>query len=164
MKIAVLAIACACAASGQPFSSSQLEAEFSGTWTGTATLALAGKNPVPYSVALVVAASGNTATVKNPCPGLVQRDSMRQSSMRLPTEGARPASSIDATGSGASAAWSGNLDCPKVEMAGCAEMAPSYTNATMTLTGTNQLTVVVSGRAEGCGVGYPLLLTFVGAK
>ncbi len=163
MRAGVLAfVLLACATTGG--SAHPLEAEFTGTWTGTATLALTGKDPIPYSVSLVVAASENTATIRNPCPGTIQRDSIRQSSIRLPTEGARPASPIDAKGSGAAASWSGSLDCPRVEIAGCTEMAPTYTGATMTLTGTNQLTIVVTGRAEGCGIVYPLLLTFVGAK
>lgn len=164
MKAVVLAVLMLSACTTVGVSSRALEAEMAGTWTGTATLALAGKDPIPYSVSFVVAASESTATIRNPCPGTVQRDSIRQQGMRLPTEGARPAASIEAKGSGASASWSGTLDCPRVELSGCAEIAPTYTGATMTLTGTNQLTVVVTGRAEGCGIGYPLLLTFVGAK
>lgn len=152
----------ACATPGS--SSAPLDAGFSGAWLGTATLALTGKDPVPYSVPFSVTASGNTATLRNACPGIVKQDSMRQQTLRMPTEGARPVPSLDAAGSGASAAWSGTLLCPQVAVPGCAELAPSYSNATLTLTGDNQLTVVITGHAEGCGVTYPLLLTFVGAK
>lgn len=156
---AALVMSCATAAS----SSSPLEAGFRGVWMGTATLALTGKDPIPYSVSLTVTTSGNVATLHNACPGIVNHDSLRQQTLRLPTEGARPVPSLDATGSGASAAWSGTLDCPQVSVSGCAELASTYTNATLTLTGDNQLTVVITGRATGCGVSYPLLITFVGA-
>jgi hypothetical protein len=143
-----------------------LEAEFGGTWTGTATLALTGRNPVPYSVPLeVTALSGNTLSVANLCPGLVAQQSMRQSNMRLPTESARaPAPSVQANGFGGSASWSGTLECPRVDVSGCAGMAVVYTNLTLTLTGVNQLTVVATGNADGCSTNYPVVLTFVGAK
>jgi hypothetical protein len=160
--VAVLLL-CACATTN--LSMTPLEPELSGTWTGTATLALTGRSPVPYTVPIAIAVTGSTASVTNICPGTVHHESVRQSSMRLPTESARTSStSVNATGAGPSASWSGNLDCPKIELLGCAVMAISYTNVTMTLTGSNQLTVVVTGSAEGCGITYPLILSFVGAK
>ena len=160
--VALLSL-CACATSG--LSGTPLETDFGGTWAGTATLALIGGTTVPYSVAFNIEVSGNTAHIASVCPGSVQHESLRQSNMRLPTEAARSlSSSVNATGSGASASWSGILECPKIELTGCAATAVTYTNATMTLTGSNQLTIVATGNAEGCGISHPLILTFVGAK
>ena len=162
LPVGVLALG-ACAAA--PLSGPPLEADFAGTWSGAATLALTGRNPVPYSLALNIALSGCTATVASICPGTVQNQSMRQGNMRLPTDSVRPTSlAVDATGSGASASWSGALECPRIELSGCAGMGVTYRNATMTLTGSNQVTVVATGNAEGCGATYPLILTFVGTK
>jgi hypothetical protein len=146
-------------------SGTPLEAEFAGTWSGAATFALTGRSPFPYSLALSIALSGNTATVASICPGTVETQSVRQGNMRLPTESARPTSlPVNAMGSGASASWSGMLECPRIQLLGCAGLAVTYTNATLTLTGSNQVTVVATGNAEGCGTSYPLILTFVGAK
>ena len=120
LPVVVLALG-ACAAA--PLSGPPLEADFAGTWSGAATLALTGRNPVPYSLALNIALSGSTATVASICPGTVQNQSMRQGNMRLPTDSVRPTSlAVDATGSGASASWSGALECPRIELSGCAGM------------------------------------------
>jgi hypothetical protein len=162
---AIFAVALLSACATTSLSGTPLESEFTGTWNGTATFALTGRSPVPYTLHLILDVSGSTVSVANVCPGIVQHESMRQSSMRLPTESARTqSSSLSATGSGASASWSGTLECPRVELTGCPSLAVSYTNATMTLTGTNQLTFVAMGNAEGCGTTYPVVLTFVGAK
>jgi hypothetical protein len=153
----------ACATS--TLSGTPLESEFSGTWSGTATLALTGRSPVPYSLALNIAVTERTAKVASICPGTVENQSVRQGNMRLPTDSARPVSlPVSATGSGASASWSGILECPRIQLLGCAGLGVTYSNATLTLTGSNQVTVVATGNAEGCGTSYPLILTFVGAK
>jgi hypothetical protein len=165
MKFAALALCpllSACATTS--VSEAPIEAQFAGTWTGTATLALTGKSPLPYTLALKVALSTTVATVGELCPGLVRHESLR-TGIRVPTEASRFASaSVDMTGSGASASWSGTLECPRTGMSGCDSMGVTYTAATATLTGSNQLTVVATGNAEGCNVTYPVLLTFVGVK
>jgi hypothetical protein len=164
VRLLVAALSLYACATTNP-STTSLEPELSGGWTGTATLSLTGRNPVPYTVLITISVSGNTASVANICPGTVQHESVRQSSMRLPTESARSLStSVNATGAGGSASWSGTLECPRVELTGCAAVAVTYTNATMTLTGSNQLTIVATGSAEGCSISYPAILTFVGAK
>jgi hypothetical protein len=152
---------CCCATAS--VSESPLETHFAGTWTGTATLSGIGRNPIPYSVPLTVVASGNTATLANVCPGIVQNDSMRGLG-RLTTDSARPPAAVTATGSGAWASWAGVLDCPQIELRGCNEVSIRYSEVRMMLSGSNQLTVVATGNAQGCGIANSVFLSFVGEK
>jgi hypothetical protein len=111
---------------------------------------------VYYSVPVVIAVSGNTVSDENICP-MDTRYLTTKSDRLLPP-------SLKATGSGAAAAWGGSLECPTVELIGCDAVAVTYTNATLTLSGINRLTVVALGKARGCNTSYPVILTFVGAK
>ena len=146
-----------------PPPSEELESAIEGTWTGTESLELSGRNAVYYSVPIRVALSGRTASVVSLCPRSVRVPSLGpQSTWATTTPPAAPA--VDATGRGAAAVWLGTLECPKVELLGCDTVAIRYTNATVTLTRTNQLTVVALGNAEGCATSGPVILTFVGLK
>jgi hypothetical protein len=58
----------------------------------------------------------------------------------------------------------GEVECPKFEVNGCVGVAVTYTRATIVLSGTDQVTVVATGNAEGCSINYRVILTFVGAK
>jgi len=141
-----------------------LDGDFAGTWNGTVTFAMSGRHPVPYSVPVTISLAGNSAQVGNICPGTIQNYSLRGSVVRLPTESARASSTITATGSGSASSWSGLLECPKIEARGCDAVAVGYSEASIALSGPNQLTIVVTGTAEGCGVVYAIFVTFVGSK
>ena len=151
----------ACTTTPGGLSATALETEMAGGWNGTATLALTGRAPIPYSTAIIITVVGATANVTKLCPGSVRQ---RQDMVRARGAVGSQGSSVDATGSGASASWSGTLTCPLVELSGCNLVAITYTNATVTLTGTNQVTIVGAGNAEACGTNYPVFLTFVGSK
>jgi hypothetical protein len=142
----------ACATTEPASSESPAEPEFAGTWTGTASLATAlGGNAVYPSVLMTVVGSPHGASVSNICPSFDRNE-------------ASASLSVNAAGAGAAVAWSGTLLCPSVPLAGCDRALVVYTNATLTRNRTNQLTLVATGTADGCGRTEQLVLTFVGTK
>jgi hypothetical protein len=129
-----------------------LENDFAGDWTGTASLATSlGRNALYASVAMRVAVSVQGATLGNLCPSFGQSE-------------AKGLPSVTVTGAGAAAAWSGTVVCPEARLPGCDGAVVTYTDATLTRSRRNQLVVVASGTAKGCGRTEHLVLTFVGVK
>lgn len=139
--VAGAALLAACSNSpGEP-----LNTALAGTWSGPVTLTYnSGGDSASYTGHIVVAVSGNSASVADVCP--------------------YGSGTLTATGSGNSATWSGNLVCPTLAFpgGGCPSLVFTYQNATGTLNGTT-LTVVFTGTSAGCGNGA-LSLTFVGTQ
>ena len=147
----------ACAGSTMATSSDRpLEANFDGNWRGSSSFAtLTGRNAFYVLVPVTISVSGNTARVAGICPTSARRIGQGQGGEQ---------DSMVMTGVGAAAAWSGTLNCKKVDLLGCDAVAVTYSNATMTLTGVNQISIVAQGKAQGCATSYRLVLTFVGSK
>ncbi len=121
-----------------------LNPAFSGTWTGTTTVSFPGVTPFSYSSLVVIAVSGQTATVSAICPD--------------------GSGSISAQGSGDSAQWRGSFTCPPLALDTCPAVTLTYQNASMTLNSNGTLTANGSGVATGCGISSPVTLTFNGTK
>lgn len=114
-----------------------LDSAFAGHWwdsTGWYTNETGGN----FKGDLSIAVSGNTATITKIC---------------LDGTG-----SVDATGSGDYATWSGSFACPRVVQLGNCAFVITYTSATATLTiGTpDTLYVEAKGSAVGCSKSGPL--------
>jgi len=127
-----------------PAPATPLNPAFSGTWTGTTTISAPGFAPLYYSSLLVIAVSGQTATVSAICPD--------------------GSGSISAQGSGDSAEWQGSFTCPPVALGTCPAITVTYQNASMTLNSNGTLTANGSGVASGCGFYSAVTLTFNGTK
>jgi hypothetical protein len=127
-----------------PAPATPLNPAFSGTWTGTTTVSSPGVAPFSYSSSVVIAVSGQTATVSAICPD--------------------GSGSISAQGSGDSAAWQGSFTCPPIALDTCPAVTLTYQNASMTLNANGTLTASGSGIASGCAITLPVTLTFNGAK
>jgi hypothetical protein len=126
-------------------SSAALDPLFAGTWAGTTTYSITGVSGDSWPGTLVVAVSGSTA-VANVC---------------LDATG-----SLNATGSGDLATYSGNYVCAPTEVGNCTSLVVTYTTATATLTpGTpDHLTVVAKGTAVGCTRKDPITVNFVARR
>jgi len=136
LTLAFLAL-CACGGS----SNNNLSSAFGKTWTGTTTVTIPGHNPSTSSGQLTVTVSGNSATVTNICPD--------------------GSGSVNATGSGNSATWSGTVTC--TETANCGTLALAYNSASFTLSSDNKtLTADGSGTVSGCSQSATFAVHFVG--
>src|SRR5207237_87701 len=124
MRPQLIAIALACACGGSSGGSPNLDPAFSGTWTGPATLVVSGQGSQSYTARIVIAVSGQTATVADVC---------------LDGSG-----SITAQGSGETASWQGSLTCPPVAFSNCSSVTEVFQSATTTLNG-NALSAQGSG-------------------
>jgi len=147
----------ACATSSSIATTVPLDAKLEGTWTGNASFTtLSGRNAL-YALApvIVISISTDTARVAGICPTSVRQSDFPQGKL---------APSLVMAGAGAAAAWSGALECPKVELVGCDSVTVYYQSATMTLTKDNQLTIVALGKAEGCIASYRIILTYIGTR
>lgn len=146
--VAVFVLACACGGGGGGDSGAEgggapLDTAFAGTWTGTTSMAFTGGGSTSYTGKLVITVSGNTATVAKICPDGSQ--------------------SAQASGSGDSASWSGNIVCPPVSFTNCASVTLTFQSATTTLNAGN-LTLIATGSGSGCGSSVPLTVTFSGTR
>lgn len=121
-----------------------LNPAFNGTWTGITTVALSGLSPFAYSSGLIIAVSGQNATVGYICPD--------------------GSGSVTAHGSGNAISWSGRYTCPAVSLLGCPAVTATYTSAAGTLNGSGTLTVVAQAVTTGCSTTRPGTLTFSGTK
>ena len=133
---------CACGSSN---GSSGLNAAFAKTWTGTTTTTVSGQTFTGTNGHLTITVSGNNATVNTVCPDA--------------------SGSVNATGSGNSASWSGTLACPPVQVTGCpSSLTLTYTTATLTLSSDNKtLNVQAGGTVSGCNFNNtPFTTTFAG--
>ncbi len=140
---AFLLAALACGGGGGS-SSGSLDPAFAGTWSGTVTLSVSGSPSTSSASQLVVAVSGQSATISEVCP-----------------EGN---GSVTAQGSGDSATWNGNVSCLAIPITGvCASVIITYTSATATLSN-GTLTVQATGKAAGCGASSPVQVSFSGTK
>jgi hypothetical protein len=126
--------------------STPLDYGFAGHWFDSTTWASTGGAGGSYKGDLIIAVSGNTATVAQIC---------------LDGTG-----SVDATGAGDSAAWSGRFACPVIQLSNCGSVVITYTDAMATLTiGTpDSLTFVARGTAAGCSKSDALTVTWVAIK
>lgn len=97
-----------------------------------------------YTGALVIAVSGNNATVANVC---------------LDGSG-----SLEVSGAGDSVTWAGTLVCPAVPFTNCAAVTLTYSSATITLGSNDVLTVVATGHASGCGTTLGVTSTLSGSR
>jgi hypothetical protein len=127
-----------------PPAAAPLDPAFSGTWTGTTTVSSTAVDPLSFPSALVIAASGQTATVSAICPD--------------------GSGSVVAQGSGRSAQWQGSTACPPLETDVCSAVTLTFQNATLTLNEDGTLTTNAAGIATGCAITVPVTFTFDGTK
>lgn len=120
-----------------------LNSNLSGTWTGASTIVIAGYQPMAGPGSLVMAVSGNTATLAGIC-----------------MDGA---GSYSITGAGDEAHWTGTYDCPPYVANACSSEVIEYSVADLKLTGSS-LTVTASGSFKGCGVTHAFSMSFLGHK
>jgi hypothetical protein len=123
-----------------------LEAAFVGNWWfGTATFDIANYwGPLGALGTGVVVKGEHTVDIEGICPD--------------------GSGAVDAKGSGDSATWSGTFSCTAVQSADCASYVVSYTTATASLNGPNQLTIVATGSTLACGVTGSATMTYVAPR
>ena len=140
----LLAAASGCGGTDTP---TGLNPAFAGTWSGTSTLALATGEVVRTESSTVgITVSGQIGSLNPVC-----------------FDGT---GTIQASGTGNSAAWTGSLACPAVAFPGCASTVLTWTSATAVLgaTGTS-VTATTTGKGTGCGLpAVDFVLTFRGTK
>jgi len=142
---AFLLAALACGGGGGS-SSGSLDPAFAGTWSGTVTLSVTGSPSTSSASQLVVAVSGQSATISEVCPD------------------GKGTGSVTAQGSGDSATWNGNVSCLAIPITGvCASVIITYTSATAMLSN-GTLNVLATGKAAGCGASSPVQVSFSGTK
>lgn len=142
LMLACLAL-CACGGSNGN-ALPDLNAAFAKTWTGTSTTTAAGQTFTGTNSHLtILLVTGHIATVSTGCPDA--------------------SGSVNATGTGNSASWSGTLACPPVQVTSCS-LTLTYTTATLTLSSDNKtLNVQAGGTVSGCTFNNtPFTATFVG--
>jgi hypothetical protein len=144
LAIVVLGMCAACTSSSgtDGGNTTPLSVNFAGTWGGPARAEFSAGGSLTYDTAMVVAVSGNMASVSGVCPD--------------------GTASVTLAGSGASALYSGTLTCPAIPISGCETVVFTYTEAALTLTGTTSLILASAGSASGCGYTYGLVTTFNG--
>lgn len=142
LLVPVLLLACACGVAGPGGPGpTGLDPALNGSWNGTATATIQGDPPYSYQARLVIAVSGNTASVADVCPN---------------GDG-----SFVTTGSGESATWTGSLLCSTVALTGCSTVAFTYTSGSVSLNG-GTLSAAGQGSGTGCGLTKPFTMSFSG--
>jgi hypothetical protein len=120
-----------------------LDAAMAGTWNGTASVTMAGLQPLSYQGQLIVAVSGDTATVRQVC--------------------SNGSGSISASGTGSTAQWHGTLSCPPVAFSDCASVTFTFNSGNMSLTN-GALVAQGAATGAGCGVTRAASFSFTGTK
>jgi hypothetical protein len=150
MKTNLLIIAAALALAGCGSSTTtepltDLNPAFGGTWNGNTLVSAQGLPSSSFPSQLVIVASGRTATITKVCPG--------------------GTGTVVASGSGNSAAWTGSLACPPVQVSACPAVTATLTSANGSLSAdATTLTVQAAGTASGCSATSAVTLSFVGTK
>jgi hypothetical protein len=132
MRALLVAAICAFAtACGGGTNGGGLNPAFGKHWVGTSTVS--GAVSLSYAAQLTIAVDGDEATVTQICPD--------------------NSGSLTVTGSGNSAAWTGNLVCPAIAGQGCS-LNVTYTSASATLSSDGRtLTATATANVSGCASG-----------
>lgn len=124
-----------------------LSGSFAGTWGGPAVVALSTDNgsadSEAYPAAMVITVSGTTAAIHGVCPD--------------------GTGSVTVTGSGSSASFAGQLQCPAADFSSsCSAEAFTYGKVALTLTGPTSLLLTATGSVNDCGATFQVSTTFQG--
>jgi hypothetical protein len=121
-----------------------LDPKIAGSWVGTGTALFSGLSPITYDAQMVIAVSGNSATVAGVCPF--------------------GGPGITATGSGDEAEWSGNISCSPMYVLECQNVLLTLKTASARLNADESLVGSVTGTSTGCGSTRATTLSFSGRK
>lgn len=115
---------------------------FDGQWTGPVSVVIPGQGGVSYDGRVYVAVQGDRLYISNLCYDGSGR--------------------MDVQGAGDTVDWVGELVCPWPPGPACSTSTLRYQQATATLLDVDRMEIEARGILAGCGVSYPVSVTFLG--